>query len=77
MTRRVFTTPDGELEVEFEWSGLHAARYVPVQWNGWRERADGQREFVTYNSEHGWLSDSEVEARRTFNAWSRLPPHGH
>ena len=60
MNRRVFKTFVGQKEVEFEWVGLHNARYLPTASEGWREIPDG-REHVTYHPERGWLTDDELE----------------
>jgi len=55
---RVFTSPDGHREVQFKWSGGHAAHYLPEQSQGWLERPDGSRVRVLYDRTCGWIASS-------------------
>ena len=63
----VYTNAKGNILVTYRTGLFHADGREPIASTGWRERADGKREFVTFYSGHGWLSDDEIDKIRQEN----------
>jgi len=58
MQRKIFTTPDGNIEVRLCRAGPHSDDY-PTQDHGWEELPDGTRERVKF-IRGAWMNEKSI-----------------